>query len=69
MHNKQIKYKTDCFVAGATGTVKLALWNDAVDQVYMGDSYSLQFLQVRIFHDAKYVNSNESTIVSLTDDI
>lgn len=29
----------------------------------------MQFLKVRIFHDAKYVNSNESTIVSLTDDI
>ena len=65
MHNEQIKYETDCVVAEATGTIELVLWEDAIDQVDMGSSYHFQFLKVCIFDDAKYVNLNEPTIISL----
>ena len=49
--------------------MKLELWEDAIDQVDMKRSYHFQFLKFHIFDDAKYVNSNESTILSLIDDI
>ena len=49
--------------------MKLVLWEDAIDQVDMGRSCHFQFLKVHIFDDAKYVNSNEWSFLSLTDDI
>lgn len=69
VHNKQTKYKSDCIVADATQSMKLVLWEDAIDKVQVGKSYHLQNLKVNIFDDVKFVNSNESTLISHIEDI
>ena len=55
MHNNPIKYKTDCVEAEATGTTRLVLWQDVMDQVDMRKSYHFQFLKICIF--IKYIEA------------
>jgi len=43
-------------VSDDTGTVRLELWENAIDEVQRGKSY-LQNLKVKIFDNIKYVNT------------
>ncbi|KXJ13992.1 uncharacterized protein LOC110239470 [Exaiptasia diaphana] len=69
MKNKETKYKTDCIVADLTASIKLVLWEECIDKVRVGKSYHMQHLTVRIFEDVKFINTNESTIISEIPDI
>ena len=67
--NRQTKYQADCTVADVTASTKLVLWEEVIDQIHSGKSYHFQGLTVRIFDDKKFVNSNETTVVSEIDDL
>ena len=62
-------FKTDAMVSDDTGTVRLELWENAIDEVQRGKSYHLQNLKVKIFDDIKYVNTCVDTKVSLVEDV
>ena len=62
--NRQTKYQADCIVADVTASIKLVLWEEVIDKIHSGKSYHIQGLTVRIFDDEKFVNSNETTVVS-----
>lgn len=49
--------KTDAMISDDTGTIRLELWENAIDQVQRGKSYLLKNLKVKIFDDKKYVNT------------
>jgi len=55
-------------VSDDTGTVRLELWENAIDEVQRGKSY-LQNLKVKIFDNIKYVNTCVDTKVFLVEDI
>jgi len=56
-------------VSDDTGTVRLELWENAIDELQRGKSYHLQNLKVKIFDNIKYVNMCVDTKVSLVEDI
>lgn len=56
-------------VANETSSMKLVLWENAIDQVHGGKSYHFRNIKVRIFDDEKYVNTNESSTIMEIEDI
>ena len=62
-------FKTDAMICDDTGTIRLQLWENAIDQVQCGKSYLLENLKVKIFDDIKYVNTSVDTKVSLIEDM
>ena len=62
-------FKTDPMISSNTGTIRLELWENAIDQVQHGKSYLLENLKVKIFDDIKYVNTCVDTKVSLIEDV
>lgn len=64
VYQGKTKYKVDCLVADATESIKVALWEDAIDKVCTSKSYCFQNLTVCIFDDNKYLNTNEATIIN-----
>ena len=62
-------YKTECFAADETDSIKLIIWEDLIDKIFSSKSYHLKNLTVRVFDDEKYLNTNESTIVEEIDDL
>ena len=56
-------------VAVRTNSIKLILWEDTIDKVSAGKSYSLQNVTVRSFDDTKYANTNETTVVQEIEEI
>ena len=56
-------------VAVRTNSIKLILWEDTIDKVSAGKSYSLQNVTVRSFDDPKYANTNETTVVQEIEEI
>ena len=63
VHNKKTKYKSDCIVADATQSMKLVLWEDAIDKVQVGKSYHLQNLKVKIHK--QHINYNTYKLFTL----
>ena len=61
--------KVDCMIADTTDTIKLVLWEDLIDKVDCGKSYLFQAVKIRVFDDAKYLSTNESTIITAYADI
>lgn len=56
-------------VADRTNSIKLILWEDTVDKLSAVKSYLLQNVTVRSFDDARFVNTNETTVVQEVDEI
>ena len=56
-------------ISDDAGTIRLELWEDAIDQVQRGKSYLLKNWKVKIFDDIKYVNTCIDTKVSLVQDV
>ena len=53
-------FKQDLAISDETGTARLTLWQDTIDSLTVGTSYSLQGLQVRSFKDKKYLSEPKS---------
>ena len=56
-------------ISDDTGTIRLELWENAIDQVQRGKSYLLENLNVKIFDNITYVNTCVDTKVSLIEDV
>lgn len=56
-------------ISDDAGTIRLELWEDAIDHVQRGKSYLLKNWKVKIFDDIKYVNTCIDTKVSLVQDV
>ena len=69
VHREKTKYRVECLVADHTESIKLILWEDAIEKVHSSKSYHFQNLTVRIFDDNKYLNTNELTVIDEIDDI
>ncbi|CAH3142448.1 unnamed protein product, partial [Pocillopora meandrina] len=69
VHREKTKYRVECLVADHTESIKLILWEDAIEKVHSSKSYHFQNLTVRIFDDNKYRNTNELTVIDEIDDI
>ena len=63
------RYKTECIVADQTESIKLILLENNIDKVITGKSFQNKNVTLRIFDDVKYVNRNETTVISAVDDI
>ena len=63
------KYKVDAFIADQTETIKIVLWEDIISKVNIGKTYHFKNLTVRIFDDAKFLNTNEFTIIEEIEDM
>ena len=62
-------FTTDAMISDDTGTIRLELWENAIDQVQRGKSYLLENLKVKLFDDMKFVNTSFDTKVSLIEDV
>ena len=69
VHREKTKYRVECLVADHTESIKLILWEDAIEKEHSSKSYHFQNLTVRIFDDNKYLNTNELTVIDEIDDI
>ena len=69
VHREKTKYRVECLVADHTESIKLILWEDAIEKVHSSKSYHFQNLTVRIFDDDKYLNTSELTVIDEIDDI
>jgi len=67
--NGNTKYNVECLVTDEIGSMKLTLWEEAIDKVQAGKSYHFQNMKVRIFADEHYVNTNDSTTITPIGDI
>ena len=59
VHKEKTKYRVECLVADHTESIKLILWEEAIEKVHRSRSYHFQNLTVCIFNDNKYLNTNE----------
>lgn len=50
-------------------TIRLELWEGAIDQVERGKSYLFENIKVKVFDDIKYINTTQYTKISNSDDI
>ena len=69
VHREKTKYRVECLVADHTESIKLILWEDAIEKVHSSKSYHFQNLTIRIFDDNKYLNTNVLTVIDEIDDI
>lgn len=69
LHGEKTTYKTDSIVADETNTVKLVLWEDAIEKIHVGKCYHIENCKVRLFEDCKYLNTNEFTKITEIDEI
>lgn len=56
-------FKTDCIVTDSTDSLRLELWESAIDKVSRGLSYHFQNVTVKVFNDVKYLNPNKFTSI------
>ncbi|EDO29965.1 predicted protein [Nematostella vectensis] len=63
------KYKVDAYFEDQTENINIVLWEDAINKVNVGKTYHFKNLRVRIFDDAKFLNTNEFTIIELIEDM
>ena len=59
VHREKTKYRVECLVADHTESIKLILWEDAIEKVHSSKSYHFQNLTIRIFDDNKYLNNSD----------
>lgn len=70
-NNKQLR-KVDCLVADQTASIKVTLWENAMDAVSSGKTYMMSRSSLhadfkwRVF---KFLNTNPSTTIVKTDDL
>ena len=69
VHGERTRYKADCIVADQTNSIKLVLWEEAIDKVNAGKSCHIENCKIRIFDDSKFVNPNEVTKITEISDI
>ena len=67
-NNKQLR-KVDHLIADQTASIKVTLWEDAIDAVRSGKTYIFTNLKVRVFDNVKFLNTNPSTTIVETDDM
>jgi len=51
------------FIVDTTEFIKVALWEELIDQVHAGKLYHFKNLPIRIFEDKKFLNSNKNTVI------
>ena len=51
---KQGLFKQDLGISDVTATDRLTVWQETIDRLTVGTSYTLQGLQVRSFNNKKY---------------
>lgn len=56
-------------ITDQTASIKVTLWEDAIDAVSSGKTYIFTDLKVRVFDDVKFLNTNPSTPIVETDDM
>ena len=69
VHREKTKYRVECLVADHTESIKIILWEDAIEKVHSSKRYHFQNLTIRIFDDNKYLNTNVLTVIDEIDDI
>jgi len=60
---QQTTQKVDCLIADQTASIKMTLWEDAIDAVRGGKTYIFTNFKVRVFDDVKFLNTNPSTTI------
>ena len=53
--------KSDCVIGDKTGTIKLTVWEDLIEKVDCGKTYTFKNVKIRVFDDIKYLSTNPST--------
>lgn len=61
--------KQDVMVADQTGTIKLTVWDELVDKLQKGKSYSIKNLSTRLFQNVKALTATKATTYELGEDI
>lgn len=61
--------KQDCFVADASGTTRVVLWQGDVGMLHPNASYKIEGLTVRTFQNVNHLSMGEQTTVQEIDDI
>ena len=56
-------FKAECLISDGTDSIRLELWESAIDKISRGECYHIQNVRVRIFNDIKYLNTNEFTTI------
>lgn len=56
-------FKTNCMIFDGTDSIKIELWESAIDKVARGKCYYIQNIKVKIFNDTKYLCTNEYTVI------
>ena len=69
MEKEQGTKQTVCIVADETHSIKLVLWEEAIDKVNAGKCYHIENCNIRIFDDSKFLNTNEVTKITQISDI
>lgn len=55
--------KNNCIIGDKTDSMKLVLWEDSINAVEYGKTYTFRGVKVRIFDDTKLLNTNPSTVI------
>ena len=53
-------FKQDLGISDTTATARLTIWQETIDRLTVGTSYTLQGLQVRAFNNKKYLSEPKS---------
>lgn len=69
VRGERTRYKTDCIVADETNSIKLVVWEEAIDKVNAEKCYHIENCKIRIFDDSKFLNTNEVTKITQISDI
>ncbi|XP_048580147.1 uncharacterized protein LOC116605201 isoform X2 [Nematostella vectensis] len=63
---QQLK-KSDCIIGDEHSTIKLTLWEDLIDRVECGKTYTFKNVRIRVFDNVKYLSTNTSTSIEPAD--
>ena len=63
---QQLK-KSDCVIGDRTGTIKLTVWEELIEKVDCGKTYTSKNVKIRVFDDVKYLSTNPSTSIEPAD--
>lgn len=61
--------KQDVMVADKTGTIKPTIWDELVDKLQKGKSYSIKNLSTRLLQNVKALTATKATTYELGEDI
>ena len=67
---KEEVFKQDVTIADKSGTIRLTLWQNDINQMQVGKSYTLDYVTVKSFNNVKYLSSPRvGFTVTVVDDI